>query len=149
MKTKKLKGGLVKDGIIFFDENDERLKYDGEIRNDKPHGKGTLYYRDENKEKVEGFFENGELKKESVKKESVKKESAKKDSVKKESVKKESVKKESAKNESAKKSNTFRNLALGIGIAGAYLYHKKSRKIHRDRDRKSFSKKNGKKNINI
>jgi hypothetical protein len=129
MKTKKLKGGLIEEGVIFFDENDERLKYDGEIRNDKPHGKGTLYYRDENKEKVEGFFENGELKKESAKKESVKKESAKK---------------ESAKKESAKNSNTFRNLALGIGIAGitsAYLYHKKSRKVHRDRGRKSFSKK--------
>jgi hypothetical protein len=142
MKTKKLKGGLIEEGVIFFDENDERLKYDGEIRNDKPHGKGTLYYRDENKEKVEGFFENGELKKESAKKES-----AKKESVKKESAKKESVKKESAKN-----SNTFRNLALGIGIAGitsAYLYHKKSRKVHRDRGRKSFSKKNGEKNINI
>jgi len=129
MKTKKLKGGLIEEGVIFFDENDERLKYDGEIRNDKPHGKGTLYYRDENKEKVEGFFENGELKKELPKK--------------------ESVKKESVKNESVKKSNTFRNLALGIGIAGAYLYHKKSKKIRRHRDRKSFSKKNGEKNINI
>ena len=129
MKIKKRKGGLIEEGVIFFDENDERLKYDGEMRNDKPHGKGTLYYRDENKEKVEGFFENGELKKELPKK--------------------ESVKKESVKNESVKKSNTFRNLALGIGIAGAYLYHKKSRKIRRNRDRKSFSKKNGEKNINI
>jgi hypothetical protein len=50
------------EGIIFFEktDTDNREKYDGELLNEKPHGKGELTYK--NGTIVTGIFENGILK---------------------------------------------------------------------------------------
>ena len=46
------------EGIIFFQDSPDNLKYEGGIKNGKYHGNGVLYYKNQDK-KLEGEFENG------------------------------------------------------------------------------------------
>lgn len=104
------------EGVIFYDKNDKRNVYTGEILKGVPHGKGRLEYKDGKVE--EGHFDNGVFKKDSEKEKTDKKD--------------DKPDQKDEKSEEPKSSNLLRNIALGtagLGVAGvAYYMMKKKRK---------------------